>query len=224
MMVWQRLVAMVMVMGLCGCAVLWDLPKTIWGSSTRALEEARSNAITKTYDKGYWDCFGAALDVAKKKSYVIFEKDEVRGFMVIIGIPGAVNTTEVGIFFVELNDHQTRIELSSLSTNAKRIVAKNLFHGMDIVFGLATPDKEEEMTFIDKQKFFDMGSIGGQILNRLIDKGWLEDISQTQVRLKKNVDTIRDELRRLYPQEYDQILNILQPPQIQPADHTSAPQ
>jgi len=56
---------------------------------------------------------------------------------------GSVDTTEVGVFFVELNDNQTRIELSSLSTNAKRLLAKGLFHGMDIVFGLAPPDKEE---------------------------------------------------------------------------------
>ncbi|MBI3602229.1 MAG: hypothetical protein HY209_04980 [Candidatus Omnitrophica bacterium] len=142
MRLWQRFVVMVMVMGLGGCATFWDLPKTIWGSSTRALEEARSNATTKTYDKGYWDCFGTALEVVKKKSYVIFEKDEVRGFMVLMGIPGAVNTTEVGIFFVELNDRQVRIEISSLSSNAKRIVAKNLFQGMDIIFGLSPPDKE----------------------------------------------------------------------------------
>lgn len=128
---------------ICGCAHVKEFSKTIWGSSTRVLEEARENALIKTYDKGYWDCFKAALSVVKKKKYVVFQKDEVRGYMVIMGIPGSVNTTEVGVFFVELNDHQTRIELSSLSTNAKRLLAKGLFHGMDIIFGLAPPDKDE---------------------------------------------------------------------------------
>ena len=138
----RRLIVTVMLLGLCGCASLKEFSKTIWGSTTRVLEDARNNAITKTYDKGYWDCYRAAWDIVKKK-YVLFQKDEVRGFMVVMGIPGAVNTTEVGVFFVELNDHQTRMELSSLSTHAKRLLAKGLFHNMDIAFGLAQPDKEE---------------------------------------------------------------------------------
>ena len=52
----------------------------------------------------------------------------------------AVNTTEIGIFFDELSDTQTRIEVSSLSTNAKRKVSKALFHGLDIAFGYLPPD------------------------------------------------------------------------------------
>ena len=143
MRIWQKIMLTVVSLTLCGCAGLMDVPKTIWGSSTRVLEEARSNALVKTYDKGYWDCFRAVLDVVQKRRYVVFQKDEVRGFMVIMGIPGSVNTTEVGVFFVELNDHQTRIELSSLSTNAKRLLAKGLFHGMDVAFGLAASDQEE---------------------------------------------------------------------------------
>ena len=86
---------------LSGCAAVdggMELAKTIWGSSTRALEEAR-------------------------------------GYLVLMGIKGSVNTTEVGVFFVEVNDTQTRVEIASLSTNAKRLVAKSLFHGLDVSFG-----------------------------------------------------------------------------------------
>jgi len=132
------------------CAVLKnvvDVPveiaKTIWGSSTRVLEQARDKAITKTYDKPYWDCVRSAIAVAGKKHWVIFKKDEIKGYMVVMAVPGCVNTTEIGIFFVELSDNQTRIEISSLSTNAKRIVAKGLFHGLDIAFGLLPPDLPE---------------------------------------------------------------------------------
>lgn len=158
---WQQLM-MIMIFGLCGCQFLkntvdnlWDFPKTFLGTSTRALEKARDNAITKTYDKGYWDCFRTALKVVMRRQLVVFQKDEIRGFMVIMGIPGAVDTTEVGVFFVELNDHQTRLEISSLSTNAKRLLAKALFHGMDIDFGLVSADKEatvlKEQTHTYKQ-------------------------------------------------------------------------
>ena len=69
-----------------------------------------------------------------------------------MGIKGSVNTTEVGVFFVEENDHRTRIEVTSLSTNAKRILSKNLFHGLDIVFGLVPPDPEREIILQDMEQ------------------------------------------------------------------------
>lgn len=128
-----------------GCAVVGggqEALKTVWGSSTRQLEKARDKAISKTYDKNYWDVFKAAVRAVNKKEYVIFKRDEVRGYMVLMGIHGSVNTTEVGMFFVELGEGQTKVEFSSLSTNAKRIASKNLFHLMDIEFGLAPPDPE----------------------------------------------------------------------------------
>ena len=139
----RLIVLLCLSIALSGCMVInggVELSKTIWGSSTRALEEARAQAINKTCDKNYWDVLKAALDVSAKKGYEVFKKDEVRGYVVLIGIKGSVNTTEVGVFFVELGDQQTRVEVSSLSTNAKRIVSKALFHGLDIEFGLAPPD------------------------------------------------------------------------------------
>jgi hypothetical protein len=81
-----------------------------------------------------------SIKVIKKQKWVIFQKDEIKGFIVVMGIHGNVNTTEVGIFFDELSDNQTRIEISSLSTTAKRKVAKGLFHDLDIAFGYIPPD------------------------------------------------------------------------------------
>lgn len=135
---------LLMALFLSGCAVVdggVELTKTIWGSSTRALEQARTTAIAKTYDKDYWAVVRAAFSSSEQIGR-IFKKDEVRGYFVLIGIKGCVDTTEVGVFFVEVNDHQTRVEVSSLSTNAKRIVSKALFHQLDIDFGLALPDPE----------------------------------------------------------------------------------
>jgi len=145
---------LIIVMGcLCSsCAVLKfvvgvpvEITKTIWGSSTRALEQARDRAITKTYDKPYWDCVRSAVAVAGQH-WMIFKKDEIKGYVVVMGVKGAVNTTEVGIFFEKLSDTQTRIEVSSLSTNAKRKVAQGLFHWLDIAFGYLPPDPPEPTT------------------------------------------------------------------------------
>jgi hypothetical protein len=146
----------VLVVTFSSCAHLWgnsvEVCKTLWGSSTRALENARDRAVTHTYDKSYWDCVRSAVDVVKKKyHWVIFKKDEVKGYMVIMGVKGCVNTTEIGIFFDELSGQQTKIEVTSLSTNAKRKVAKALFHGLDIAFGLAPPDPPEPKPSVDGQ-------------------------------------------------------------------------
>lgn len=120
-----------------------EFGKTVWGSSTRVLEQERVNAISKTYDKSYWDTLRAAIKVIEKKHWVVFMKDEVKGYVDVMGIKGSVNTTEIGIFFDELSDTQTQIQISSLSTNAKRKVAKGLFHGLDIAFGYVPPDPPE---------------------------------------------------------------------------------
>jgi hypothetical protein len=147
----SRFILMIVVLCVCSSCAFWNHPvdntveigKTLWGSSTRVLEQERRNAITKTYDKPYRDCMRSAIAVAGKKHWVIFKKDEIKGYMVVMGIKGCVNTTEIGIFFDNLSDHRTRIELSSLSTNAKRQAAKGLFHGLDIAFGYLPPDPPE---------------------------------------------------------------------------------
>jgi len=141
----KKVLMAIMIFSLTGCVVIdggKETLKTMWGSSTKQLEAARANAIVKTYYYPYWEVVKGARDSMLKKDYVIFKEDEIRGYIVLMGIKGSVNTTEVAVFFVEENDHQTRVEIASLSTNAKRIVAKNIFYDLDILFGLALPDPE----------------------------------------------------------------------------------
>ncbi len=126
-------------LALAGCAFVGEAGRTLWGSSIREMEKRRVDAITRTYHKGYWECMEAVLKVIEEDHYLIFQKDEVRGHVVVMGIPGYINTTEVGIFFVEISDNEVRIELSSLSTNAKRAVAKALFKGLDKVLTVPSP-------------------------------------------------------------------------------------
>ena len=44
-----------------------------------------------------------------------------------MGIAGNVDTTEVGIFFDDMGQGTVRVEISSLSSTAKRKVAKAVF-------------------------------------------------------------------------------------------------
>ena len=150
---------LVMALG-SGCATVMEVPKAIWGSSTRALEKARSNAISRTFQCSYNDCFDAVLRLGEKPepktedakvdestkeesdaalgsasitpktntTVVIFIKNRAKQHIVVLGIPGSIDTTEGGIFFTPMDGQQVKIEISSLSTSAKETLADIVFN------------------------------------------------------------------------------------------------
>lgn len=111
-----------------GCASLQDAPKKMAGVSRRSLEAAKADSIYQVYTCDMAACFDAVVDIAAQEKYTIFMKDPVQGFISLMNIPGVVNTTEVGVFMTQLSHGQgVRVELSSRSSPAKKVVAKKLF-------------------------------------------------------------------------------------------------
>lgn len=111
-----------------GCASLWDAPKNVAGFSVRDMEGRRSGSIYQSYACTLPSCFNAVTNIAIQNKYNIFTKDEARGLIVLMGIPGAVDTTEVGVFFTVLEKESgVKVEISSRSSPAKRTVAVLLF-------------------------------------------------------------------------------------------------
>ncbi|HQP10596.1 MAG TPA: hypothetical protein PKV41_04360 [Candidatus Omnitrophota bacterium] len=142
----------------CGCARVLDAPRVIWGSSTRALEEARADAVAKTYRCSFNDCYDAVLNLKRGQEnekplvtetedfivqtgrtgiFDVFMDDRKNQRMVVMGIPGNVDTTEVGIFFSQPTLTTVKIEVSSLSSSAKRTVAEKIFEELDLRFSVA---------------------------------------------------------------------------------------
>ena len=139
-----------------GCSYVTETAKVIWGSSTRALENARVDAISKTYKCSFNDCFDAVLDLAreteievpadvtdKDKSprtivksghFDIFIKNRKKRHIVVMGIKDSAETTEVGIFFVQPSLTAVKVEISSLSSSAKRSVADIVFEELSMRF------------------------------------------------------------------------------------------
>ncbi len=76
--------------------------------------------------------------VADDKFFDVFLKDPRQKHIVVIGIKGNVDTTEVGIFFDEVGPSTIKIEISSLSSTAKRRVADAVFNALDKRFSPAT--------------------------------------------------------------------------------------
>lgn len=153
---------------LAGCAPIQEMTKTLWGSSTRALEDARVDAEVKNFNCSYDSCFDAVVKLARKESqtrsynntgktldglfgkadsttatpmidaaddtFDIFIKDYVSRHIVVLGIKGNVNTTEVGIFFTQIKPNETKIEISSLSTTAKEKVTRIVFESLQKLY------------------------------------------------------------------------------------------
>ncbi len=133
-----------------GCAFIQETGKTLWGSSTRALENARKEALVKEFFCPLETCYNMALELTKSRPteeaevlaenspedlslaeeqeiYVLFLENRREHFFVVMGVPGSVNTTEVGVFFSVVREDRVRVEISSLSSYAKARVAHVVF-------------------------------------------------------------------------------------------------
>ena len=136
-----------------GCAQITETVKVIWGSSTRALENARVDAISKTYRCGFNDCYDAVLSLARRREarddradrdpdvkpvnenhFDVFINNRKKRHIVVMGIKGNVDTTEVGIFFSQPSLTTVKLEVTSLSSSAKRKVAQMIFDKLDLRF------------------------------------------------------------------------------------------
>ena len=117
-----------------GCATIKETAKVFWGSSTKVLEEARINALSNVYQCTYEDCYREVLQISQLEEYKVLIKDKTKGHIVFINIKGAVDTTEVGVFFEKVKENETQVDISSLSSNAKTIVAGVVFPQLEQVY------------------------------------------------------------------------------------------
>ncbi|MCB9771266.1 MAG: hypothetical protein H6754_01755 [Candidatus Omnitrophica bacterium] len=143
-------------LSMTGCSLMQEEAKVLWGSSTKALEDARGEAVKKIFACHPDECFDRIIQYCnietemtkqdadgferinpeqlsrldddktiKVKNLEVFIKDRKNKKIVVMGIPGHVNTTEAGIFFTTIEGKGTSVEVVSLSTAAK-IKAANL--------------------------------------------------------------------------------------------------
>lgn len=112
---------------LSGCASVERTAQNIWGSSVNHLENARVDALYDTIDCAYQECYEAIKEKLVQDQYIIFQERPEKGLIVVMGIPQAIDTTEVGVFLTPLSADQTEVEVSSLSSPAKKKLAEYLF-------------------------------------------------------------------------------------------------
>jgi hypothetical protein len=123
----KKSILFLVVCALSGCATVAEAPKNIIGISTKGIETARVDASFGDFQADFTGLYDAILAIADKNSYYIFSQDEVRGLIVLMNVPGFVDTTEVGIFISPRKSGEFRVEVSSKSAPAKEAVASVIF-------------------------------------------------------------------------------------------------
>ena len=133
------LVTIISVVFTAGCSRLLDYPRAVWGFSTRALEEARANAVQETFPCDVDACFNAVLQLTEaddsttpptEKVFDLFMRNRRKSVIVLMGVPDSVDTTEVGVFFAVLEPQKIQVDISSLSTNARERAAEIIFKAL----------------------------------------------------------------------------------------------
>lgn len=119
---------------LAGCTQTVESVRKVWGSSIQRLEQERVRAVRDVYSCEYDKCYQLVHELSRppKQSYKIFQYRPDKNMFVVIGVPGNVDTTEVGIFLSPIKINETAVEVSSLSSSAKRKVAQAIRAEMEI--------------------------------------------------------------------------------------------
>lgn len=117
-----------------GCGHISEGVRSFWGSSTKALEEARMDAARNIYTASWSDCFNQVLAIAKERKLTVFISDKRKKLIVLMGIPKSIDTTEVGVFFSDLGVDKTEVEVDSLSIEAQETASEIIFSDLGKLF------------------------------------------------------------------------------------------
>ena len=132
----ELLIIFLSVAFLSSCSYVSETAKVIWGSSTRALENARDEAAAASFRCDIGECFDAVVSLTeededgKGKYFDLFLKNKKRNILVLMKVSGVTDTTEVGVFFEDGGVKNTRIEVVSLSPRAQRVSSKRIFDSL----------------------------------------------------------------------------------------------
>ena len=108
---------------LSGCTAL-----TVFGVSRQALQK-EGIKYSKTFDKDISYCYENTLKTLASWGVTIYEKKARRYILALrfdTVFANCIDTTEIGIFFKELEPNKTKIEVSSFNHNLSNLVGEKL--------------------------------------------------------------------------------------------------
>jgi len=112
-----------------GCSPL-ELSR-LFGAGTRRFRE-QGKVYSKTFGKDFFSCYSQITQKLNKMEVSFYRGGREEGFLVIIGFngifPQCAESTEVAIFFTELESRKTRVEVASLNYSLAEFAASKIFN------------------------------------------------------------------------------------------------
>ena len=128
-----KLISLVLVMALvAGCSVIFDP----LGTSIADIEFSRPGATIKIVDRTILKVKEDVRLLAERQKWILFQERPSDDCQVLMGIPHGIDTTETGVFITKIDDHKTKIEVTSMNRKQQKIVADALFKVLDEVWEL----------------------------------------------------------------------------------------
>ncbi|MEW6008525.1 MAG: hypothetical protein AB1629_02705 [Candidatus Omnitrophota bacterium] len=120
-----------------GCAWLKESGKKLWGSSTQALEKARSQGKAQVFECSLSACFDECLNIMRDMKATVFAKDKRRGVLIAMDfkVKDVIDTTELGIFFTK-SENLTKVEITSLNPVLIDEVGPKILSGLEKKFSI----------------------------------------------------------------------------------------
>ena len=110
---------------LAGCASVKEGARGVIGISTKQIEEAKKDAIVKTFKYSYDVCLKQVKEILTSIGSYIYTEDKNKNLIAVY--VSTTDTTPVGIFFKQIDADNTQLEISSPSSEAKEYIAGKLF-------------------------------------------------------------------------------------------------
>ena len=116
----------------------------IVGVGVRPFKE-QDKIYTQTFDKNFFSCYNKTLRILKKMEAKIHRGSRKKNFIIAANFSAPHSqwsqSTEVAIFFKDLEPRKTQVEVSSLNSSLAEFIAGKLFE--DLNKGEVTQPEEE---------------------------------------------------------------------------------
>jgi hypothetical protein len=114
---------------LVGCAKMKEAVRSAAGISTQEIESSRGKSIKKVFKYDYFTCYAKTQDALKRIGAYVYAEDKEKDLIAIY--VSQKDTTPVGLFFQDIDNIHTQIEISSPSTFARDLIAEKIFANLE---------------------------------------------------------------------------------------------
>jgi len=123
-----------------GCASMKEGIRSIVGISTKELENSREKSIKKVFKCDYFTCYTKTRGALTRIGAYIYAEDKKQDLIAIY--VSQKDTTPAGLFFQEIDNTHTQIEISSPSSYARDLIAEKVFSNLEASFYQDEKEKE----------------------------------------------------------------------------------